>query len=61
MSKNLLCTKKALERYQNLSKEKKEKKATIWSKRYKNLSEDEKSKLVEFRKNYYRMRKNTLL
>ena len=25
MSKNLLCTKKALERYQNLSKEKKEK------------------------------------
>ena len=26
MSKNLSCTKKALERYQNLSKEKKEKK-----------------------------------
>ena len=26
MSKNFLCTKKALERYQNLSKEKKEKK-----------------------------------
>ena len=28
--------------------------------RYKNLSKDEKQKLVEHRKNYYRMRKNTL-
>ena len=29
--------------------------------RYKNLSEDEKSKLVEYRKKYFKMRKNTLL
>ena len=27
---------------------------------YKNLSEDEKQKLVEYRKKYYRMRKNAL-
>ena len=28
--------------------------------RYKNLKEDEKQKLVEFRKKYYIMRKNSL-
>ena len=28
---------------------------------YKNLSENEKQKLVEYRKKYYRMRKNALL
>ena len=30
-------------------------------KRYKNLSEKEKQSLVEYRKKYYRMRKNTSL
>ena len=53
--------KKACERYQNLSKEEKEKKRQSGRKRYKNVSEDEKNKLVEYRKKYYRMRKNTLL
>ena len=43
--------KKARERYQNLSKEEKEKKWQYGRKRYKNLSEDEKSKLVGYRKN----------
>ena len=61
MSKNLSCTKKALERYQNLSKEKKEKKRQYGRECYQNLSEDEKNKLVEYRKKYYRMRKDTLL
>ena len=28
---------------------------------YKNLSEDEKQKLIDYRKKYYRMRKNALL
>ena len=51
--------KKACERYQNLSK--KEKKQQYGRKRYKNRSEDEKNKLVEYRKNDYRMRKNSLL
>ena len=46
--------KKARERYQNLSKEEKEKK---WRKRYKNLSEDEKSKLVGYRKNIIKREK----
>ena len=44
--------KKACERSQNLSKEKKEKKTAIWFfECYKNLSEDEKQKLFEYRKN----------
>ena len=30
-------------------------------KRYKNLQEDEKDKLIEYRKKYYKMRKNFLL
>ena len=41
---------KALERYQNLSKKAKVEKATIWSWTYQNLSEDKKYKLVEYRK-----------
>ena len=45
--------KKARERYQNLFKKKKEKKVTIWS-----LVDN---MLVEYRKKYYRMRKNALL
>ena len=71
MSKNLSCKyyqenkerlqKKACERYQNLSKEKKKKKQQHGCEHYKNLSEDEKQKLVEYRKKYYRMRKNALL
>ena len=52
-------TKKAHERYQTLSK--KEKKQQYSRERYKNLSEDEKQKLVEYRKIYYRIRKNVLL
>ena len=31
------------------------------SERYKNLTEDEKNKLVEYRKKYYKLRKNVLL
>ena len=38
------------------------KKATIYGHElYKNLSEDKKQKLVEYRKKYYKMGKNTLL
>ena len=44
-------------RYQNLSKEEKEKKQQYGRECYKNLSEDEKDKLVEYRKKYYTMRK----
>ena len=43
--------KKPCERYQNLSKEEKEKKGTIWSWKIQNLLEDEKQKLAECRKN----------
>ena len=53
--------KKALERYQNPSKEEKEKKQQYGREHYKNLSVDEKNELVEYSKKYYRMRKNTLL
>ena len=56
-----MSAKKVGERYQNLSKEKKEKKLQSGSKRYKNLSEGEKQKLIEYRQKYYRMRKNALL
>ena len=54
---------KAHERYQNLSEQEEEKKFQYGRKGYKNLSEYEKKKkkLVEHRKKYYRMRKNTLL
>ena len=53
--------KKACERYQNLSKEKKGKKQQYDHERYKNLAEDWKHKLFEYKKNYYRTRKNALL
>ena len=49
---------KACEKYQNISKEEKEKIQQDGHERYKNFSEDEKQKLVEYRKKYYRMRKN---
>ena len=45
----------------DLSKEEKEKKGQYGRESYKNLSKNEKNKLVEYRKIYYRMRKNTLL
>ena len=48
--------KKACERFQNLSKGKKEKEQQYGREHYK----DEKQKLVEYRRNYYRMRKNAL-
>ena len=54
--------KKAHERYQNLSKEEKEKRQQQYGcERYKNLSKDEKQKVAEYRKKYYRMRKNAFL
>ena len=40
---------------------KKKKKKAIISERYNFFSKNEKQKLVECRKKYYRMRKNTLL
>ena len=49
---------KGCERYQSLSKEEKEKKQQYGHERCKNLSEDENQKLAEYRKKYYRMRKN---
>ena len=52
--------KKARKRYQNHSKEEKEKKQQYGHEGYKNLSEDEKQKLAEYTKKYYRMRKNDL-
>ena len=42
-------------------KKKKKKNQQYSSERYKNLSEDEKQKPVEYRKKYYRMRKNAVL
>ena len=58
MSKNLFVNyypnnkeklqKRACERYQNLSREEKEKKATLWSGALQNFSEDEKQKLAEY-------------
>ena len=47
--------KRARERYQNLSKEEKEKKRQYGRERSKNLSEDEKNKLVECRKKYKKL------
>ena len=71
MSKNLLAKyyqgnkrrlqRKSREKYQNLSKEGKEKERQYGRERYKNLSENAKNKLVKYRKKYYRMRKYTLL
>ena len=42
---------KARERYQSLSKEKKEKNLQYGLEQYKNLPKDEKQKFVEYRKN----------
>ena len=51
--------KKACERYQNLSKEVKEKSDNMVVNN--NLLENEKQKLEEYRKKYNRMRKNVLM
>ena len=53
--------KKAHERYQNLSKDKKVTKQQYGRESYKNLSEDEKQKVFDYKKKFYRMRKNALL
>ena len=53
--------KKAREVYQNLSKDEKEKKWEYGCERFKNLSENEQLKFVEYRKKYYRARKNASL
>ena len=53
--------KKACKRYQNFSRDEKEKKQQYGCEPYKNLSKDEKQKLVEYWKKYYRTRKNALL
>ena len=50
----------ARERYQNLSKEEKEKRQ-YGCERYKNLSEDEKQTLAEYRKKRHRIRKKGIL
>ena len=42
-------------------KKKEKKKQQYGRERYKTLSEDEKNKLVEYRKKYYKMRRNALL
>ena len=42
-------------------KKKKKNNSSIGHERYKNLPEDEKQKLFEYRKQYYKMRKNALL
>ena len=52
---------KARETYQNLFKKEKGKKRQYGPKQCKNLPEDEKQQLVEYRKKYYKMRKNALL
>ena len=54
-------TKKALERYQCLFKEDKEKKQQYEHERYKNILEVEKQRLVEYIKKYSKMRKNASL
>ena len=53
--------KKARERNQSLSKEEKEKKQQYGLERYKNLPGHKKQKLVEYRKECYKMKKNVLL
>ena len=59
--KNKERLQKELAKYQNLSKEEKEKKRQYDHEHYKNLSEDEKQKLAEDRSKYCRTRKSPLL
>ena len=60
--KGRLC-KKARERYQSLSKEEIEKSdnMVVNDTRHKNLPKDQKLMLNEYRKKYYKMRKNASL
>ena len=44
-----------------LKKKKKKKKQEYGCERYENLTEDENQKLVEYRKKYYKMRKNAFI
>ena len=53
--------KKAHESYQSLSKEEKEKSNRMIMDDIKIYLEDENQNLVEYRKKYYKMRKNALL
>ena len=53
--------KKACKKYQDLSKEEKEKKWQYGHEWYKNSSEDEKQKFAEYRKKYCWVRSITLL
>ena len=53
--------KKAHKRYQNLSKEEKEKRGQHVLQGYKYPSKDKKQELVEYRKKYSRMRRSPLL
>ena len=58
-NKERLQKKKARERYQNLSKEEKDKKCQYGREWYKNLTEDEKQELVEYRKNIVKWEKTS--
>ena len=53
--------KKACQKYRSLSKEEKEKSDNMVVNDRNVLSEGEKQKLFEYRKTYYKMRKNALL
>ena len=44
-----------------LKKKKKKKKQQYGGERYKNLSKDRKQKVTEYRKKYYKVRKNALM
>ena len=54
-------TKKVGEKHQNLLKEENQKKPMYGCHQYKNPAEDEKQNLVDYRKKYFKMRKNALL
>ena len=52
------CTKKKLEKDTKIFLKKKKRKTQYGHECYENFSEDEKEKLFEYRKKYYRVRKN---
>ena len=53
-----MIQKQADEKYQKLSEKISYKKQEYRGDRYKNLSKNEKQRLVDYRKAYYKMRKN---
>ena len=59
--KNRRLQKKLVKDIKIFLKKLKKKKQQYGCERYKNRSEDKKQKLFEYRKKYYRMRKNALL